>query len=79
MKIVEVIPAKEWFNPDTGATASIYGAVPYHGEQGSWIIREVGFTWRTDQGTIGIGKRPAATRAEAERVMHNINNRVLTT
>lgn len=75
MKIVEVIHSREWFNPETGATASIYGAVPFQGEQGAWIVRTVGYTWLTDTGTVGIGRRPASTQSEAEYIMELYNTR----
>lgn len=76
MKIIEIIPCREWFNPCTRATASIYGAVPYHGEQGAWTIRTTGYTWRMDNGTIGIGRKPALTLVEAAKIAENFNNRV---
>ena len=75
MKIIKVIPSRAWFNPDTGATASIYGALPYNGEQGSWIVRTVGYTWELDNGTVGLGRKPAATIEEAERIMVLFNER----
>ena len=71
MRVVEVIPARRWRNRD-GRTASIYGAVPA-GE--GWEIEVVGWTWRTSEGTIGLCRRPVATKAEAERVARAFNQR----
>lgn len=74
MKVIEVIESKRWRNTKTGQTASIYGAVPYQGDQGPWIIETIGFTWRLDNGTVGLGRMPAKTRAEAEEIMRKVNN-----
>lgn len=62
MKVIEVIESKRWKNTKTGQTASICGAVPYQGDQGHWIIETVGWTWRLDNGTVGLGRMPAKTR-----------------
>lgn len=78
MKILEVIPSRQWFNPETGATASIYGALPYFGgekNKGAWVIREDGFTFRNDNGTVGIGRPAMKSREMAERFMVDFNNR----
>ena len=74
MKVIEVIESKRWKNTKTGQTASIYGAVPYQGDQGPWIIETVGWTWRLDNGTVGLGRMPAKTRAEAEEIMRKVNS-----
>lgn len=76
MRILEVIESKRWKNNKTGATASIYGAVPYTSEteKQEWSIETVGFTWRKSDGTIGLGRPPAATYEEAINVMNRINN-----
>lgn len=77
MKILEIIESKYWKNKITGQTASIYGAVPYTNEQekDQWekIVR--GYTWRLDNGTVGLGRVPAKTYAEALEVMNRFNNR----
>lgn len=64
----EVIESKTW-KRDDGATASIYGAVPWtsSSEEKRWKIVPRGFTVRDNvSGTVGIGKQPWATRAEAQ-------------
>ena len=76
MKILEVIESKRWVNKVTGQTASIYGAVPYFGDQGkaNWSIEVVGYTWKLDNGTIGLGRIPAKTYEEAIEIMIKFNN-----
>ena len=73
MKVLEVIESKRWKNTETGETASIYGAVPWVGNQGAWTIESVGWTWRRDDGIIGLGRPPAKTREEAESIMRKVN------
>jgi hypothetical protein len=72
----EVIESRRWNNAKTGATASLYGAVPWTSEAGrvDWAIETVGYTWRdTVKGTIGIGRVPAKTIEEAEEVAAKLN------
>lgn len=64
--MAKVIPSRRWQNAVTGATASIYGAVPYVGEAGDWAIVTVGFSIQNDDGTVGQGRPPYATEAEAQ-------------
>ena len=77
-RVVEVIPARVWRHRN-GATASPYGSIPWTGAPGNqkedWTLETVGWTWRNANGTIGLGRRPAATREEAEEVMHKVNSR----
>ena len=75
MRVIEVIESKHWINLKTGRTASIYGSVPYVNEtdKANWVIETVGFTWRCDNGTIGLGRVPAKTRVEAEEIMRKVN------
>ena len=77
MKILEVIESKHWVNNSTGATASIYGAVPWttEKEKAQWKIETRGYTWRLSNGTIGLGRVPAKTMNEALEVMELFNNR----
>lgn len=77
MRILEVIESRRWRNITTGDTASLYGAVPYTSESDkpNWIVETVGWTWRNDNGTIGLGRVPAKTREEALEVMESVNNR----
>lgn len=76
MKVIEVIESWQWINIKTGQTASIYGAVPYTSEVDAlnWRKELRGFTWRLDNGTVGLGRIPAKTRAEAEEIMRKVNN-----
>lgn len=64
----EIIPSKHWVNLETGRTASIHGAVPYYTEREKfqWHIVQRGYTVRNVKtGTVGIGKMPWKTEAEA--------------
>jgi hypothetical protein len=64
----EVVPSVRWKNRRTGATASLYGAVPWTSdrERHDWEKENVGWTIANPNGTIGMGRAPFATRAEAE-------------
>jgi hypothetical protein len=74
--MIEVIEAKRWRNTETQATASLYGAVPYYGDRGAWIVESYGFTWRdTRSGTVGLGRVAAKTREEAQAVADKINEK----
>ena len=77
-KPVEVIERKIWRNARTGATASIYGAVPCYAAQdeAEWKIESCGFTWRdTRDNTVGLGRVPVATREEAQAIADAVNAR----
>ena len=68
MSKYEVIPAVLW-RRDDGASASIYGALPWRSEaeKARWKREEVGFTVRNPHtNEVGIGRAPWATRGEAE-------------
>lgn len=77
-RIIEVIPSRRWRHT-SGRTASIYGACPWTGAPGNteadWIMETVGWTWVNANGTIGLGRVPAATKEEAEAVMNAVNAR----
>jgi len=77
MKVIEIIGSKIWRNKNTGAVASIFGAVPWTNpeDKRSWVIETRGFTWRLDNGTVGLGRVPAKTYEEARKVMNRINER----
>jgi hypothetical protein len=74
MKTVEVIPCRYWKNHVTGASASLFGAAPWtsEAERPEWSIVEEGFTWRVTSRSgsvrIGLGRKAAKTREEAEAV-----------
>ena len=64
----EVIESKAW-KRDDGATASPYGASPWTtaSEEKRWKLVTRGYTVRdNERGTVGIGRQPWATRAEAQ-------------
>jgi hypothetical protein len=68
MKRYEVIESKMW-KRDDGASASIYGAVPWTSaaEEKRWKIVTRGYTVRDNvSGTVGIGRQPWKTREEAQ-------------
>lgn len=77
MRIVAVIPSRQWRNARTGATASLYGACPWtcDAEKADWSLVTVGWTWELSNGTIGLGRVPAKTREEAEEIMARYNAR----
>jgi hypothetical protein len=67
--LYEPIEYVRWKNTVTGATASIYGAVPWTSarDKANWITETVGWTVRNlKDGTVGIGRVPWKTYAEAE-------------
>lgn len=78
MRVLEVIPSRRWRHTN-GQAASLYGAVPWTGVPGNsredWEIETSGWTWVNSNGTIGLGRVPAATREEAEAVMNKVNAR----
>ena len=68
MSRFEVIESKVW-KRDDGATASIYGAVPWTSsrEESRWKMIPRGYTVRDNEsGTVGIGRQPWATKGEAQ-------------
>lgn len=77
MKILEVIESRQWKNSKTGATASIYGSVPYisDADVSNWHVQTCGYTWRLDNGTVGLCRVPAKSREEAAQVMREFNAR----
>lgn len=78
MKIIKIIESKHWVNIKTGQTASIYGAVPYINDldKPNWTIQTRGYTWRLDNGTVGLGRTPVKTYEEALEVMQQFNNKL---
>lgn len=77
MRMTRVIESRVWENSLTGRTASIYGAAPWVGPRPEgWSIVSRGWTWEMDNNTIGAGRAPAATKAEAEAIMAAWNGRL---
>lgn len=72
MLTVEIIPARSLRNRVTGEITSLYSAVL--GD--NWEVVDHGWTWGvTDFNgsyTEGLGRRPVATREEAEEVADNL-------
>lgn len=72
----EIIESKKWVNTITGATASIYGSVPYisDNEKPNWEIITVGYTIRNnDTGAVGLGRLPFKTMYEAVEHLRKLN------
>lgn len=70
-----LIESRRW-ERDDGMTASIYGACPWSNDadKARWSIVIVGWTLRdTRNNTVGIGRKPWATRAEAEAHAATLN------
>lgn len=68
MKRYEVVPSRFWRHVRTAVTASLYGACPWmkESEREDWQIVERGFTVRDNvQGTVGLGRKPFDSEAEA--------------
>ena len=77
MRVIDVIESKRWHHKPTGRMVSIYGACPWFGdaEKVEWEMINVGWTWRCDDGTVGLCRVPAKTKEEAIEVMNRFNNR----
>lgn len=74
----EVIESRHWVNSRTGATASIYGAVPWpqDADAGDWRVVSVGWTIRDLRtGTVGCGRPPFPTAVAARAWITEQNNR----
>jgi hypothetical protein len=72
----EIVESKKWVNTITGATASIYGSVPYlsDNEKINWEIVTVGYTIRNnDTGAVGLGRKPFKTMYEAVEHLRILN------
>lgn len=78
MRMTRVIESRVWENSRTGTRASIYGAAPWVGtvRPNEWSIVANGWTWEMDNNTVGCGRAPAKTKAEAEAFMAAWNGRL---
>lgn len=73
----EVIKHKIWRDAK-GHTASIFGALPWWGDKGTWDIVSDGWTLRDNKdNTIGCGRPPFKTEQEAQAMADKWNNRVV--
>lgn len=67
-------PYAIWHNPATGQTASIHGALPYHGAPGAWRVEQRGFTvYNSQRNTYGCGKPPCATIEDAQALADKLS------
>lgn len=64
----QVIPSRRWKNAVTGATASVYGALPYvsDADRDNWAVETVGYSIQNDDGTVGSGRPPYPTAEAAQ-------------
>lgn len=64
----EVIESRIWRHKLTGKQASPYGAAPWLSEsdRSNWELQVRGWTIQHPDGTIGLGRAPFPTKAEAE-------------
>ena len=78
MNILSVIESRQWVHLTTGQIGSPYGACPWTSvaDRANWALRCTGYTWYLSNGTVGLGRRPVATRAEAEEIMRAHNDRL---
>lgn len=70
-----VIESKVWVHTPTGRRVSIYGASPWtsQADRPNWQIMSQGWTFRDNVfGSIGLGRKPFATKAEAEHFLTTI-------
>jgi len=73
----EVTESKAWAHTN-GRTASIYGSVPYYSEveKAHWTIVTHGYTVRDNAtNTVGLGRAPFPTLAEAQALADKLNAR----
>lgn len=75
----EVVESKQWVNKTTGQTASVFGAVPWTrpSEKSHWSMESVGWTVRDNRnGTVGIGRQPWKSKAQAQAWVDKENARL---
>lgn len=61
------IPSRRWRHPD-GRTASPYSSGPWGQtwEQAGYVLETTGWTVEHPDGTVGLGRAPFATQADAQ-------------
>jgi hypothetical protein len=64
----KVIESKTLVHKPSGRRVSPFGAVPWYTDEEAkeWELVSAGYTIAWDDGTVGIGRKPFATAAEAE-------------
>lgn len=75
MDRITVIPSRVYIRDD-GKSASMYGSSPWGSpeEKKRWALVEQGWTWRDNRSnTIGLGRVPAKTEAEAQAIADYFN------
>jgi len=72
----ELCELRVWRNSVTGATASIYGALPYQGENdGTWAVHHAGWGMRSLRG-LGVHGKHGTSREEAQAIVDAENVRL---
>jgi len=72
----EIVKSRHWKH-SSGKTASIHGAAPYYTEEEKqeWEIVDSGWTiYDYHFNTYGMGRKPFATREEAEQLVSKWNS-----
>jgi len=72
----EVVESKTWKATD-GRTASIFGSLPWttEADRANWSIVVDGYTVRDHlRNTVGLGRRPFETQAEAQVVADKLES-----
>jgi len=74
MNRFEIVEAKRWINTVTGATASIYGALP-DPDRTNWKVEVTGFTIADNvSNTVGFPSIPfGSSREHCEAVLVKLN------
>ena len=78
MKITRIVVAYRWCHKKTGETLPIHEHLCFSvtpEDRKNWKVEAYGFTWEMDNGSIGFGKPPVRTFAEAIRIMDDYNSR----
>lgn len=76
--VVDIIPARVWVHAD-GRKASTYGAAPWltDADRQNWRMETRGYTFMMNDGTVGMGQKPAPTYEDAVRRANTFNRRLV--
>jgi len=75
MSRYKVIESRRWYNLQTGAYASIYGATPWTNEskRHEWQMITVGYTvMDLVSNVVGMGRKPFTTSEEARQFANRL-------
>jgi hypothetical protein len=63
-----IVIENRFYRHTTGRTASIYGSLPWRNEaeKAGWTLVSEGYTIEHPDGTVGLGRKPFATKEEAQ-------------